>query len=94
MTSKHLRTMAAVVAASWALVAVAQEATPQQPRRTNPNTPMSQAFQSADTNGDGMVSREEARRVAGLSEQFDTCDRNKDGMLDTVEFATRKTTRR
>ena len=90
MTSKHLRTMAAVAATSWALVAAAQEATPQQPRTTNPNTPMSRTFQTADMNSDGMVSREEARRIPGVMEQFDTCDKNKDGMLDTAEFATVK----
>lgn len=53
-------------------------------------TPMSKAFKAADVNGDGKVSRDEARQVTGLMEQFDTCDKNKDGMLEPAEFATMK----
>jgi Ca2+-binding EF-hand superfamily protein len=40
-----------------------------------------------DTDGDGAVSRDEAKSHQWLAEKFDTVDANKDGRLDKSEFA-------
>lgn len=44
------------------------------------------AFIKADTNGDGVVDKAEAK-AAGLSENFAKADANKDGKLDQSEFS-------
>jgi Ca2+-binding EF-hand superfamily protein len=50
--------------------------------------------QSADTqlreldlDGDGLVTKAEAARIAGIAERFAKFDANKDGKLDRSEFA-------
>jgi Ca2+-binding EF-hand superfamily protein len=42
------------------------------------------SFEEVDTNGDGMISQEEAAQVEGLD--FATADRNQDGQLDREEY--------
>lgn len=42
------------------------------------------AFESVDTNADGMISQEEASTVEGLD--FGTCDENQDGALSPEEY--------
>jgi len=46
----------------------------------------STAFQRADTNRDGKLSREEAERLPAVAEVFQEHDRNKDGFLAPEEF--------
>ncbi len=43
------------------------------------------AFEEVDTNGDGVISEEEAQAVEGLD--FATADANQDGQLDRAEWA-------
>ena len=40
-----------------------------------------------DRDKDGTVSKTEAEKIPGLSEQFDVADKNKDGVLDSAELA-------
>ncbi len=44
------------------------------------------AFQRADTNRDGKLSREEAERLPAVAEVFQQHDLNKDGYLQPEEF--------
>ena len=44
------------------------------------------AFRSLDRNGDGYVTRDEARRDDAVERAFDVADRNGDGKLDPEEF--------
>ena len=46
----------------------------------------STAFRGLDRDGDGFVSREEARRDDAVARAFDLADRNRDGKLDPEEF--------
>jgi EF hand len=41
-----------------------------------------------DTNGDGLINKEEAGKMKGLSDAFGAADKDKDGTLDAKEFAT------
>ena len=45
------------------------------------------AFQRADSNGDGKLSREEAARLPAIFAKFDEIDTNKDGFLSFDEFS-------
>ena len=40
-----------------------------------------------DTDGNGLITKEEAGKMKGLSEVFDVADKDKDGTLDANEFA-------
>ena len=40
-----------------------------------------------DTDGNGLISKTEAEKMKGLSDQFDVVDKDKDGTLDASEFA-------
>jgi len=44
------------------------------------------AFRALDRDGDGFISREEARRDDAVARAFDLADRNGDGKLDAEEF--------
>jgi EF hand len=44
-------------------------------------------FSTLDTNGDGVISREEARTQAGLAAIFVDVDSNHNGQLDSQEYA-------
>jgi Ca2+-binding EF-hand superfamily protein len=44
------------------------------------------AFRALDRDGDGFVSREEARRDDAVARAFDLADRKGDGKLDPEEF--------
>ena len=47
---------------------------------------VARAFRSLDRNGDGYVTRDEARRDDAVARAFDLADRNGDGKLDPEEF--------
>ena len=40
-----------------------------------------------DIDGNGLISKEEAEKMKGLSDGFDVADKDKDGTLDANEFA-------
>jgi Ca2+-binding EF-hand superfamily protein len=44
------------------------------------------AFQRADANADGKLTKDEATRMPAIAERFDALDGNKDGHLDEAEF--------
>ena len=44
------------------------------------------AFRGLDRNGDGYITRDEARRDDAVARSFDIADRNRDGKLDPEEF--------
>ena len=43
-------------------------------------------FESLDANGDGQISREEAKASDSLMAVFETADVNQDGQLDKTEY--------
>jgi Ca2+-binding EF-hand superfamily protein len=43
-------------------------------------------MKAADTNGDGMISREEAKALPRLAKRFDEIDTNKDGQISADEM--------
>jgi Ca2+-binding EF-hand superfamily protein len=45
------------------------------------------SFARADTNGDGRLSKEEAKRLPALAARFDELDTDRDGLLSYAEFA-------
>ena len=45
-----------------------------------------QTFKSADKNGNGQLSGEEAAALPGLPRSFDQMDSNKDGSISSAEF--------
>lgn len=47
-------------------------------------------LKNADTNGDKMISREEAKAMPGLEKRFDKLDSNKDGQISREEMAAAK----
>jgi Ca2+-binding EF-hand superfamily protein len=46
-------------------------------------------LKAADTNGDGMISREEAKALPRLAKHFDEIDTNKDGQISADELRAR-----
>jgi Ca2+-binding EF-hand superfamily protein len=47
---------------------------------------VARAFRALDRDGDGYISRDEARRDDAVARAFDLADRNGDGKLDPAEF--------
>jgi Ca2+-binding EF-hand superfamily protein len=47
---------------------------------------MHDRLKAADTNNDGMISREEAKALPRILEHFDAIDTNKDGQITTDEL--------
>jgi Ca2+-binding EF-hand superfamily protein len=45
------------------------------------------SFQDLDTNRDGQISLEEAKKAPEISKKFVQADTNQDGKLDAAEFA-------
>jgi hypothetical protein len=45
------------------------------------------SFQDLDTNRDGQISREEAKKSPIVEKKFGQVDANRDGQLDMAEFA-------
>jgi len=80
-----MKTARLILAASLAVLGTAVHAEPGQ------GTPgkggqMMERLKAADTNGDGMISRDEARALPKLFENFDRIDANKDGFITFEEL--------
>ena len=92
----------AFAAALAAASALAQTAAPQLPAGVRPALPapvtqplppdrwtvaqIREAFQLADVNGDGQLTRAEAQRLPIMPRTFEEADRNKDGVLTLDEY--------
>lgn len=79
-----------VTAASFALAAQAQTSSPNAPAAQPAQkeaAPAQAAFQRADANKDGRLSKEEAARMPAISTKFGELDTDKDGNLSLSEFA-------
>jgi catechol 2,3-dioxygenase-like lactoylglutathione lyase family enzyme len=61
------------------LIAVQAQETPQR-------VPLAERFKQWDQNGDGKVTKEEARNASWLDQRFDRLDRNKDGTITPDEI--------
>ena len=79
-TSKPLVVLAAAL--SFALPALPQQPGPM-PLGSDPSEA---AFKAADTNKDGVLSRDEAAKLPTLAPRFDELDKNKDGVPSFEEF--------
>jgi Ca2+-binding EF-hand superfamily protein len=66
------------------LIAAALAACSTMERETPPD--VVRAFRALDRNGDGYITRDEARRDDAVARAFDLADRNGDGKLDPEEF--------
>jgi Ca2+-binding EF-hand superfamily protein len=77
--------LAAVLAAG---AAFAQQ-TPPPASNTNADT-SSMDYSKLDANGDGVISKDEAKGDANLSAQFSTLDTDHDGKLSSAELAKAK----
>jgi Ca2+-binding EF-hand superfamily protein len=75
-----MNSILAVLLAFVALSAAAGQGTASSPRLGQ-----SAAWTRADANGDGGLSREEARRLPSLERQFDAIDSNADGVISGAE---------
>lgn len=51
-----------------------------------PGAQAQERLKAADTNHDGLISREEAKALPRIAEQFDAIDANKDGQISTEEL--------
>jgi Ca2+-binding EF-hand superfamily protein len=70
---------ALALAASVALCAVAAEG-------HGPRGNIAERLKQADTNGDGMISRDEAKALPMISKHFDEIDANRDGQITAEEL--------
>ena len=79
--------LAAVLLAGASVVAFAQS----QPAASEPSArarlAVEAAFNRADSNNDGKLSRDEAGRLPAIALKFDDLDTNKDGFLSMEEFS-------
>jgi hypothetical protein len=88
--------LALVMAVGWASLAHAQSSVPAPTLpvpATQPPPPnrwtvaqIREAFQLADANGDGQLSRAEAQRLPIMPRSFEDTDLNKDGVLTLDEY--------
>lgn len=87
----NARKVLLVTAASFALIAQAQTSTTTTTPATAPTaketiSAAQAAFQRADVNKDGKLSREEAARLPAIAAKFTELDTDKDGSLSLTEF--------
>jgi Ca2+-binding EF-hand superfamily protein len=73
---KRIAILTAAALASAAFAAVAAEG----------HGDMAQRLKAADTNGDGMISKEEAKALPRLLKHFDEIDANRDGQITKEEM--------
>ena len=102
MKHSSLRMLIALSGAAASLCVQAQNATPTLPAGVPPGLPAAvtqplpanrwtvaqirEAFQLADANGDGQLTRAEAQRLPILPRSFEDADLNKDGVLTLDEY--------
>jgi Ca2+-binding EF-hand superfamily protein len=77
---KYVAILTAVGLACAALTAVAA------PEGQEGRGAMAQRLKQADTNGDGMISRDEAKALPRILEHFDEIDANHDGQITADEL--------
>ncbi len=77
---KYAATLAALGIASAAVIAVAA------PEGRGERGQGMERIKQADTNGDGMISRDEAKALPKLLERFDEIDTNRDNQLSKDEL--------
>ena len=75
-----MKTARLIFSVSLAILATAALADPGQGGQ------MMARLKAADTNGDGMISRDEARALPKILENFDKIDSNKDGLITFDEL--------
>jgi EF hand len=80
----------AAILAALGFIAVAIPAVAAPQGAGPPSGPRFERFKAADTNGDGMISREEAAALPGLARHFDQIDTNGDGQISTDELGARR----
>jgi Ca2+-binding EF-hand superfamily protein len=77
--------------ATWlvvaALPALAQTPAPAPDASARERLAVEAAFNRADANGDGKLSRDEASQLPAIALKFDDLDKNKDGFLSMEEFS-------
>jgi Ca2+-binding EF-hand superfamily protein len=77
----------AVVLAGASVAACAQTQAPASESSARARLAVEAAFNRADANGDGKLSREEAGHLPAIALKFDDLDTNKDGFLSMEEFS-------
>ncbi len=77
---RYVATLAALGIASAALLAVAA------PEGREGRAPGMERLKQADTNGDGLISREEAKALPRLAARFDEIDTNHDNQISPDEL--------
>ena len=80
----------AAIAAPAASLPVVPAPTATQPLPANRWTPAQarQAFDAADGDGDGQLTRGEAQRLVIMPRKFEDMDENKDGVVSRAEYET------
>jgi hypothetical protein len=79
--------LAAVVLAGASVAACAQTQAPASESTARARLAVEAAFNRADVNGDGKLSRDEAGHLPAIALKFDDLDTNKDGFLSMEEFS-------
>lgn len=96
-----MKTLKVLVAATFAALSLSAVAAPNCPAGVTPGSAdcpaggpgagkrgamMQERIKAADTNNDGMISREEARALPRIAEHFDAIDANRDGQVTGEEL--------
>jgi hypothetical protein len=84
--AQMLNRTAAIVALSSAAWGVSAQ-TGAEPAAPPAKDKVEAAFNRADANGDGKLSKDEAARMPAISAKFAQLDKDKDGSLSPAEFA-------
>ena len=83
---KYVAILTALGLASAASLVFADDATPPQPGEHHGRGHLMEKLRAADTNGDGLISRQEAAALPMIAKNFDAIDTNHDGQLSMDEI--------